>query len=49
MRGGYQKAFPLLSPSMNGKITGKQVLRRPGAITSDSYKGFRLIYLVLLV
>lgn len=46
--GGYQKALPLPSPSKNGKITGKQVLRRPGAMTSDSYEGFRLIYLVLL-
>lgn len=44
----YQKALPPPSPSKNGKITGKQVLRRPGAMTSDSYEGFRLIYLVLL-
>lgn len=41
--GGGQKALCLLRPSKSGKITGKQVLRRPGPLTSDSYEDFRLI------
>lgn len=49
MSGGYQKALPFPSPSKNGKITGKQVLSRPEPMTSASYEGFRVIYLMLLV
>lgn len=43
-----RRLSPFRAPARMEKITGKQVLRRPGAMTSDSDKGFRLIYLMLL-
>lgn len=43
---GFPQTPPWPSPGRDGKTTGKQVLRRPGALTSDLREGCRLIYLV---